>query len=189
MKKINFLLITLFLTTSCGSFKEAGKVLRNEKQSSTDEFLVKKREPLILPPEYDKIPEPNSDTKSEKEKNDENIKQSVLANDNFVKQPQYDYLKRAFKDSKYYENGWKWHQLVRVILEPQENRIYMYDRLLSLLLKHKRSYDDYFTLRTEEGLFQVPNPLADLNKLEIMYQKYFQMYKNITNQMFFIKRK
>ncbi len=78
MKKINFLLITLFLTTSCGSFKEAGKVLRNEKQSSTDEFLVKKREPLILPPEYDKIPEPNSDTKSEKEKNDENKIQEIL---------------------------------------------------------------------------------------------------------------
>ena len=28
---------------SCGSFKEAGNVLRNEKTKTTDEFLVKKK--------------------------------------------------------------------------------------------------------------------------------------------------
>ena len=114
-----------------------------------------------------------------------NIKQSVLADENFIKQPQYDYLKRAYKNTKYFENGWKWHQLVRIVLEPQENRQYMYDRLLTLLLKHKRSYEDYFTLRTEDGVFQVPNPLADLNKLEILYQKYFKIYKNIKNRIHF----
>ena len=55
-------------------------------------------------------------------KDDENIKQSVLADDNFIKQPQYDYLYRAFKTSKFHENGWNWHQLVRIVLEPEENR-------------------------------------------------------------------
>jgi len=118
-------------------------------------------------------------------KDGENIKQAVLADNYFLKQPQYEYLNHAFKDSKFYENGWKWHQLVRIVLEPKENRQYMYDRLLTLLLKHKRSYEDYFTLRTEEGVFQIPNPLADLNKLEILYQKYFQIYKNIKNQIHF----
>ncbi len=113
------------------------------------------------------------------------IKQSVLANDNFIKQPQYKNLLRAYNDSTFRENHWKWHQLVRVVLEPPEIRQYMYDRLLGLLLKHKRSHDDYFTLRTEEGAFQVPNPLADLNKLEILYQKYFEIYKNIKNQIHF----
>jgi len=118
-------------------------------------------------------------------KDGEKIKQAVLADDNFIRHPQYEYLFRAYKDSKYFENDWKWHQLVRVVLEPPENKQYMYDRLLALLLKHKRSYEDYFTLRTEEGAFQVPNPLADLNKLEILYQKYFQIYKNIKNQINF----
>ena len=56
---------------------------------------------------------------------------------------------------------------------------------MTLLLKHKRSYEDYFTLRTEDGVFQVPNPMADLNKLEILYQKYFEIYKNIKNQIHF----
>ena len=42
MKKINLLLIALLFLTSCGGLKEAGKVLRNEKIKTTDEFLVKK---------------------------------------------------------------------------------------------------------------------------------------------------
>ena len=42
MKKINFLLGIIFLLTSCGSLKDAGKVLRNEKVRTTDEFLVEK---------------------------------------------------------------------------------------------------------------------------------------------------
>ena len=63
MKKINFLLIfVLFLTTSCG---DLGKVLRNEKIRTTDEFLVKKKGPLVLPPDYETIPEPGSITKKE----------------------------------------------------------------------------------------------------------------------------
>jgi hypothetical protein len=79
MKKINFLLITLLLTSSCGGFKEAGKVLRNEKTNSTDEFLVKKREPLILPPDYNEIPEPNSQEKNDRTEDKNRIKK-ILSN-------------------------------------------------------------------------------------------------------------
>jgi len=115
----------------------------------------------------------------------EKIKQRVLAEDTFIEQPQYAEVKKAFRLSKYSENGWKWHQLVRVVLEPVENRQYMYDRLLNLLLKHRRSHEDYFVLKTQEGVFQIPNPLADLNKLEILYKKYFEIYKNITERIHF----
>tara|TARA_B100000963_G_C22394013_1_gene565795 strand:- start:418 stop:723 length:306 start_codon:yes stop_codon:yes gene_type:complete len=58
---INLLFITLY---SCGGFEDAGKVLRNEKTKNTDEFLVKKKDPLILPPDYDKIPTPDSKIKN-----------------------------------------------------------------------------------------------------------------------------
>ena len=64
MKNINLLLIIFFLLHSCGGFKEAGQVLRNEKIRTTDEFLIKKQEPLVLPPDYNKIPEPDSLSKS-----------------------------------------------------------------------------------------------------------------------------
>ena len=43
MKKVIYLLISTFLLVSCGSLSEAGKVLRNEKKTTTDEFLVKKK--------------------------------------------------------------------------------------------------------------------------------------------------
>ena len=48
-----------------------GTILRNEKVKTTDEFLVKKRNPLELPPNFEKIPEPGSISKkndNEKEK-------------------------------------------------------------------------------------------------------------------------
>ena len=71
MRKINFLIIIFFILVSCSGLKEAGKVLRNEKLTTTDEFLVKKKEPLILPPDYKKLPTPGSLTENklnEKEK-------------------------------------------------------------------------------------------------------------------------
>ena len=54
-----------------------GKVLRNEKTNSTDEFLVKKRDPLILPPDYGVIPEPNS-KKTESNLENENKVKKIL---------------------------------------------------------------------------------------------------------------
>tara|TARA_B100001057_G_scaffold16718_1_gene15599 strand:+ start:1216 stop:1524 length:309 start_codon:yes stop_codon:yes gene_type:complete len=69
MKNINYLLIFFFLL-SCGSLEDAGKVLKNEKIRTTDEFLVKKRNPLMLPPNFEEIPEPGSMTKKEEEENE-----------------------------------------------------------------------------------------------------------------------
>ena len=73
MKKITFLLIVIFLLTSCG---DVGKVLRNEKIKSTDEFLVKKKGPLVLPPDFNKIPEPGSAI-NKSQSDEEKIKQII----------------------------------------------------------------------------------------------------------------
>ena len=78
MKNIQFLLIISFLLVSCGSLKDAGKVLRNEKIKSTDEFLVKKRNPLVLPPNFEEIPEPGSISEN-KQSEDEKIKKILNA--------------------------------------------------------------------------------------------------------------
>ena len=63
MRKINrtilYFIITLFLY-SCSGFSDVGKTLRNEKIRTTDEFLVKKRQPLSLPPDYKNLPAPKS---------------------------------------------------------------------------------------------------------------------------------
>ena len=76
MKVILFITFLIFIVTSCTSMKEAGQVLRNEKIKTTDEFLVKKKQPLILPPDYDKIPEPGSSNKIRN--NDKNKIRKIL---------------------------------------------------------------------------------------------------------------
>ena len=72
MKKINLILILIFLVLSaCGN---VGKILRNEKINTTDEFLIKKRDPLVLPPDFREIPKPKSQSnKKQKEKKIEDI--------------------------------------------------------------------------------------------------------------------
>ena len=80
MKKINrtisYFILTVFLY-SCGGMSDMGKTLRNDKIRTTDEFLVKKREPLTLPPDYKNLPEPrseNSKKENEKDKINEILK-------------------------------------------------------------------------------------------------------------------
>lgn len=70
MKKIYVLLITFLFLISCAGVEEAGKVLRNEKTKTTDEFLVEKKEPLVMPPDYNKMPEPDSLKKSQVDEKD-----------------------------------------------------------------------------------------------------------------------
>ena len=88
MKNIYFLLISSFLLAACGGLKDAGKVLRNEKIKTTDEFLVKKNNPLVLPPDYNNMPEPGSISKK-KENDEEKIKKILQApkETNTVSQP------------------------------------------------------------------------------------------------------
>jgi hypothetical protein len=73
-----WLLIGVFLfIVSCG---DVGKILRNEKIKTTDEFLVKKKGPLVLPPNYEKIPKP--DTIEKKTENNQNKIKSILKTPN-----------------------------------------------------------------------------------------------------------
>ena len=76
MKKVLVIFNLFLIIASCSSIEDAGKVLRNEKTKTTDEFLVKKRGPLILPPDFDKIPEPGT-INDEKDDDEENI-QKIL---------------------------------------------------------------------------------------------------------------
>ena len=74
MRKIYLIVVISFFLNSCGGFKEAGKVLRNEKVRTTDEFLVKKKQPLVLPPDYNELPKPGSATNKKDDTEEENIK-------------------------------------------------------------------------------------------------------------------
>ena len=54
-----FVVIIFFLTSACGDTLESVKRgLSGQKVNSTDEFLVEKKDPLILPPGYEDLPQP-----------------------------------------------------------------------------------------------------------------------------------
>ena len=55
MNKFFFLIILLFIITSCQNVKDA---LQGKKFENSDEFLVIKKNPLILPPNFNDLPTP-----------------------------------------------------------------------------------------------------------------------------------
>ena len=57
-KKI-ILLSFLYILTSCGTLKEG---FSNQKKNNNDEFLVEKKSPLIMPPDYNELPFPNAES-------------------------------------------------------------------------------------------------------------------------------
>jgi|TARA_B110000438_G_scaffold265975_1_gene279706 hypothetical protein len=58
-KKITYLIIISFFLTSCsGTFDSVKRGLTGSKGKSTDEFLIKKKDPLILPPDFESLPPP-----------------------------------------------------------------------------------------------------------------------------------
>jgi len=61
MYKIINILIIIFFVTSCASMQSAKKTLTGEKQYTTDEFMVQKKNPLILPPDYENLPTPGDE--------------------------------------------------------------------------------------------------------------------------------
>lgn len=64
IKKLFIILLPIFLF-ACQGFSDAKKIMKNEKVLSTDEFLVKKKNPLVLPPDFEKMPEPGTLKKGE----------------------------------------------------------------------------------------------------------------------------
>ena len=65
--KIIYLICFLFFLSACQSIKDG---LTGKKNENSDEFLVKKKNPLELPPSYGDLPEP-------KAKKSENLEDSI----------------------------------------------------------------------------------------------------------------
>ena len=68
--KKNFIFIFIFIFLSnCQSLGDFKKAMTGQKVNTTDESLIKKKDPLILPPLYDKLPLPKSGDFQEKKEN------------------------------------------------------------------------------------------------------------------------
>ena len=58
-KKITYISLFIFLVSCADSFDSVKRGLTGAKKSSADEFLVKKKDPLILPPDFENLPTPD----------------------------------------------------------------------------------------------------------------------------------
>ena len=69
-----FLLITIAVyLSSCSTVK---KGFKNQKKNSSDEFLVEKKSPLVMPPDFDELPVPQEEMESN-ENNENEIKKLI----------------------------------------------------------------------------------------------------------------
>ena len=61
------IIIFFFITACASSWEDIKKGLGGGKRTSTDEFLVRKKEPLVMPPKWKNLPEPGGVMKSDDE--------------------------------------------------------------------------------------------------------------------------
>jgi len=76
MYKKLLLFILLISLCSCQSVKDA---LSGKKYESSDEFLVIKKNPLILPPDFDNLPKPEDSVKMSREESIETEIDDILS--------------------------------------------------------------------------------------------------------------
>ena len=89
MKKISpilFLVVVFFTFQSCQTVKEG---FTSQKKKSTDEFLVEKKSPLVMPPEFNELPVPKTSDNIAENETKNNI-EKLISNNNSpeVSQPQ-----------------------------------------------------------------------------------------------------
>ena len=76
MKKF-FLFCIFIILLSCSSIKEG---FESNKKNNSDEFLVEKKSPLVMPPDFEKMPEPKVENVN-KETDQNLLKELIKKND------------------------------------------------------------------------------------------------------------
>jgi len=63
--KFYILISIAIILSSCGTVRDG---FSNQKKNSSDEFLVEKKSPLVMPPNYNELPIPNEEKIEKKTK-------------------------------------------------------------------------------------------------------------------------
>ena len=91
--KFCILLSILVFLSSCGSLREG---FSNQKKNNSDEFLVEKKSPLVMPPDYNELPIPNEE-KEEQQTNE--IKSLISKSKNGETKENTDEKNSSFESS------------------------------------------------------------------------------------------
>ena len=75
MKKYILIILIFNFLQSCSSVSEGFKL---KKGNTGDEFLVEKKNPLVLPPNFNELPEPGKTEKSDQSNN--SFEEKILSN-------------------------------------------------------------------------------------------------------------
>ena len=79
--KIYTLAVLFFLALqSCGTIKDG---FSPKKKNNSEEFLVEKKSPLVMPPNFDELPTPTIN-EVESEENSNNIKSLITTNEDSI---------------------------------------------------------------------------------------------------------
>tara|TARA_B100000989_G_C19411228_1_gene414441 strand:- start:192 stop:512 length:321 start_codon:yes stop_codon:yes gene_type:complete len=83
MKKFKTLVLLNFILFlySCATIKDG---FTNQKKDNSDEFLIEKKSPLVMPPDYSELPVPKTN-KDINEQEKDNIKSIVTKSENNAK--------------------------------------------------------------------------------------------------------
>ena len=82
MKKNKILLIIIIpiiFLNACNTLKDG---FRSQKKDSIDEFLVEKKSPLVMPPDFDELPLPSDTNENTEQVEEDNIKSLISNNEN-----------------------------------------------------------------------------------------------------------
>ena len=95
MKLFKFFIIfgITIILSSCGTIKDG---FSNQKKNNSDEFLVEKKSPLVMPPDYNELPIPN-EKKTEKDTKD--IKSLILKSEQDEIKENLDKKSSSFESS------------------------------------------------------------------------------------------
>jgi hypothetical protein len=93
--KIFIILSFCLFLIGCNTVK---KGFINEKKTSSDEFLVEKKSPLVEPPEYNELPLPNL-SQSKVSNQDLKVKELIVKNEETEEKVSKENVNESFEDS------------------------------------------------------------------------------------------
>ena len=78
-KKIFYIILFVSFFYSCTTMK---KGFESQRKKSTDEFLVEKKKPLVMPPNFDKLPLPSQNQADSQQENTNQIEELIVTDYN-----------------------------------------------------------------------------------------------------------
>src|SRR5210317_817458 len=84
MRKTKSFILILFASILLGNCSTLKEGFTNNKKNGTDEFLVEKKQPLVMPPNFEKLPLPNTtlDVESDKEQKVSSLEKMLINSSN-----------------------------------------------------------------------------------------------------------